>query len=72
MQLRGGVSPAEGGAIVRAAGGEVTGALPIINGVAARLSPNAQKRLAARRADRARKCQRADIFDAHVEHPAAP
>ena len=47
VQLRGGVSPAEGGAIVRAAGGEVTGALPIINGVAARLSPNAQKRLAA-------------------------
>ncbi len=47
MQLRGGVSPAEGGTIVRAAGGEVTGTLPIINGVAARLSPSAQKRLAA-------------------------
>jgi len=46
VQLRGGVSPAEGGAIVRAAGGEVTGALSIINGVAARLAPNAQKRLA--------------------------
>jgi serine protease AprX len=46
VQLRGGVSPSEGGAIVRAAGGRVTATLPIINGVAARLSPNAQHRLA--------------------------
>jgi serine protease AprX len=46
VQLRGDVSPAEGGAIVRAAGGQVTGRLPIINGVAARLSPRAQTRLA--------------------------
>jgi serine protease AprX len=46
VQLRSGVSLAEGTAAVRAAHGSVAGRLPIINGLAARLSAGAQARLA--------------------------
>jgi serine protease AprX len=37
VQLASGVSPADGAALVRSAGGRVTGKLPIINGLAVRL-----------------------------------
>jgi serine protease AprX len=37
VQLTSGVSPADGAALVRSAGGRVTGKLPIINGLAVRL-----------------------------------
>jgi serine protease AprX len=46
VQLRGGVSLAEGQTIVRAAHGRVTGTLPIIRGLAVRIGPRAQARLA--------------------------
>ena len=46
VQLRDGVSLAEGQAIVRAADGQVADTLPIIRGLAVRLSPSAQARLA--------------------------
>ena len=45
IQLRAGVSLAKGRAIVRAAGGRVTGTVPIIRGVAARLSSAARGQL---------------------------
>ncbi len=45
VQLRPGVSLAQGQAIVRAAHGQVTGRLPLISGLAARLSPAARARL---------------------------
>src|SRR4051794_2934486 len=45
VQLRKGVSLADGRQLVRAAHGEVTGTLPIVNGLAARLSPGARARL---------------------------
>jgi serine protease AprX len=46
VQLRSGVSLAEGQAAVRAAHGDVAGTLPIINGLAVRLSSDARARLA--------------------------
>ena len=49
VQLRAGVSLADGQAIVRAAHGRVTGRLPIIRGLATRLSPAARARLVADR-----------------------
>ena len=45
VQLRPGVSLAQGQAIVRAAHGQVTGRLPLISGLATRLSPAARARL---------------------------
>jgi serine protease AprX len=46
VQLRPGVSFAEGRALVRAAHGRVTGTLPIIRGLAVRLAPGGRARLA--------------------------
>jgi hypothetical protein len=46
VQLQSGVSLAEGQAAVRAAHGEVADTLPIINGLAVRLSSDARARLA--------------------------
>src|SRR5690349_23660910 len=46
VQLQSGVSLAEGEAAVRAADGEVADTLPIIKGLAVRLSPAARTRLA--------------------------
>ncbi len=45
VRLRDGVSLTQGRTLVRAAGGEVTGAIPIIHGLAARLPANARARL---------------------------
>jgi len=42
VQLQPGVTPAQGRALVRAAGGSVTGSVPIIRGVAARLPAGAR------------------------------
>jgi serine protease AprX len=46
VQLRAGVSPAEGAQLVRAAGGEVTGELALIHGLAASLPADAAAELA--------------------------
>jgi serine protease AprX len=46
VQLQPGVTPAQGRALVRAAGGRVTGTVPIIRGVAARLPAGARTAIA--------------------------
>src|SRR4051812_11206657 len=46
VRLRDGVSRAPGPASARAAHGRVTGAVPLIRGLAARLTPSARTRLA--------------------------
>src|SRR5918912_53245 len=70
VQLRSGVSLGEGGAIVRAAHGRVTGRLPIIHGLAVRLSRSARYtltrdyRIAAVSANGRIRPQNEDLLDA--------
>ena len=77
VQLRAGVSLAEGRAAVRAAHGQVAGALPIISGLAVRLPAGARARLAHDAADRAVSAnardpaRRADRVDPAAARPTA-